>query len=121
MGGRGIFSLRYFSKLKTVFACYESGIKLIANNAIEKIELPELTNSPVLSTSIYRDSVLLLGSSGSGILAFDPVTRKKKMISSKDGLPSNLIYFVGPDEEDYVWVGTEQGISRLRFNKDFEI
>src|SRR5258708_35375503 len=39
--GRGIFSLRYFSKLKTMFACYESGIKLIANSAIEKIELPE--------------------------------------------------------------------------------
>lgn len=119
--GRGIFSLRYFSKLKTMFACYESGIKLIANSTIEKIELPELTNSPVISASIYKDSVLLLGSSGSGILVFDPVTKKKKMISSKDGLPSNLIYFVGPDEENYVWVGTEQGISRLRLNRDFEI
>lgn len=121
LGGRGIFSLRYFPKLKTMFACYESGIKSIKNNTIDKIELPELTNSPVLSTSTYKDSVLLLGSSGSGILVFDPVTGKKKTISSKDGLPSNLIYFVAPDEEDYVWVGTEQGISRLRFAKDFEI
>jgi ligand-binding sensor domain-containing protein/signal transduction histidine kinase len=121
MGGRGIFSLRYFSKLNTMFACYESGIKLITNKDIEKIELPELTNSPVISTSIYKDSVLLLGSSGSGILVFDPVTRSKKMISSKDGLPSNLIYFVGPDEENYVWVGTEQGISRLRLTRKFEI
>ncbi|HTH56569.1 MAG TPA: two-component regulator propeller domain-containing protein [Cyclobacteriaceae bacterium] len=121
LGGRGIFSLRYFSKLKTMFACYESGIKAIKGNVIDKIELPELTNSPVLSTSIYKDSVLLLGSSGSGILVFDPVTKSKKMISSKDGLPSNLIYFVGPDEANYVWVGTEQGVSRLRFGKDFEI
>lgn len=121
LGGRGIFSLRYFSKLKTMFACYESGIKAIKDNVIDKIELPELTNSPVISTSIYKDSVLLLGSSGSGILVFDPVTKSKKTISSKDGLPSNLIYFVGPDEANYVWVGSEQGISRLRFSKDFEI
>jgi signal transduction histidine kinase len=121
LGGRGIFSLRYFSKLKTMFACYESGIKSIKNNVIDKIELPELTNSPVISTSIYKDSALLLGSAGSGIMAFDPVTRNKKMISSKDGLPSNLIYFVSPDEANYVWVGTEQGITRLSFGKDFEI
>src|SRR5258708_8165352 len=104
-----------------MFECYESGIKAIKDNVIEKIELHELTNSTVISTSIYKDSVLLLGSSGSGILVFDPVTKSKKTISSKDGLPSNLIYFVGPDEANYIWVGSEQGISRLRFNKDFEI
>jgi len=123
LGGRGIFSLRYFSKLKTIFACYEAGIKTIniVSGKTEKIELPELTNSPVLSTSIYKDSVLLLGSSGAGILVFDPITKRKKTISSKDGLPSNLINFVGPDEGNHVWVGTEQGISRLRFGKNFEI
>ncbi|GHN02991.1 hypothetical protein WSM22_44800 [Cytophagales bacterium WSM2-2] len=123
LAGRGVFSLRYFSKLKTIFACYEAGIKTIhiPTGKIDKIDLPELTNSPVLSMSIYKDSVLLLGSSGGGILIYDPQTKTKKMISSKDGIPSNLIYFVGPDEENHIWLGTEQGISRLRFGKNLEI
>jgi signal transduction histidine kinase/ligand-binding sensor domain-containing protein len=119
--GKGIFSLRYSTKMKKLFACYESGIKIIKGDEIEKVELPELTNSPVLSTSIYKDSVLLLGSSGSGVMVFDPFKKSKIMISSKDGLPSNLIYFVAPDGEGSVWIGTEQGISRVRFNSSFEI
>ncbi|MBS1680114.1 MAG: hypothetical protein JST48_00230 [Bacteroidetes bacterium] len=119
--GRGIFSIRYFSKLKTLFACYESGIKAISKNKIEKYELPELANSQVISTGVYKDSVLLLGSSGAGILIFDPISKNKKTISSKDGLPSNLIYFVAPDEKDLIWVGTEQGISRIRLDQHFDI
>jgi signal transduction histidine kinase len=71
--------------------------------------------------NVYKDSVLLLGSMGSGILVYDPVHKNKKIISSKDGLPSNLIYFVTPDQENFIWVGTEQGITRLRLNKDFDI
>ncbi len=116
-----IYSVRYFPKLQTLYASCEAGINAIAKGYVEKILLPELANTPVISMSIYKNSMLLLGSSGSGILVYDPIKKTKKMISSKDGLPSNLIYFVAPDKEDLVWVGTEHGITRMRLNGNFDV
>ncbi len=121
LSGRMVNAILYFSKLKTLFASSDRGLDVIKDGHIEKIELPELANTPVISMSIYRDSVMLLGSSGSGILIFDPVKHIKKIISTKDGLPSNLIYFVVPDADNFIWVGTEQGISRLRLSNGAEI
>lgn len=121
LNSQRINALFYFKKQKKLFASGERGLDVVVNGHIDKIELPELASTPIISMSAYQDSVLLLGSSGSGILIFDPVSKNKKIISSKDGLPSNLIYFVAPDEKNFVWVGTEQGISRLRFNSVMEI
>ncbi len=121
LSGRMVNAILYFSKLKTLFASSDRGLDVVKDGHIEKIDLPELANTPVISMSVYRDSVMLLGSSGSGILIFDPLTHEKKIISTRDGLPSNLIYFVASDKENFIWVGTEQGISRLRLNKNSEI
>jgi len=119
--GRVIRSLRYFPKLRTLFVSSEQGLFALNNGTIKKAELPEFANTPIISMSVYKDSVMLLGSMGSGIMIYDPVHKRKKIISSKDGLPSNLIYFVSPDKENLIWVGTEQGITRLRLNKEFEV
>lgn len=122
-GGRGVYSLRYFPRYKTLFACYESWIKSVKTETGElgRIDLPELTNSPVISTSIYQDSLLLLGSLGSGLMILNPQTHHRTMISTREGLTSNLIYFVAPDADGFVWIGTEQGISKVRFNRRFEL
>jgi len=121
LSGRMVNAILYFHKLKTLFASSDRGLDVVKDGRIEKIDLPELANTPVISMSVYRDSVMLLGSSGSGILIFDPLRGKKKIISTRDGLPSNLIYFVAPDKNNFIWVGTEQGISRLRLNRSAEI
>jgi ligand-binding sensor domain-containing protein/signal transduction histidine kinase len=120
-GAKGISSLRYAARLKTLFASCDQGLISIIGGTIKRTELPELASTPVLSMAVYKDSVLLLGSTGSGILLYDPLKGTKKILSSKDGLPSNLIYFVTPDQENLIWVGTEQGITRLRLNKDLDI
>jgi ligand-binding sensor domain-containing protein/signal transduction histidine kinase len=119
--GKVIRSLRYFAKLKTLFASSEQGLFALHNGEVKKADLPEFANTPIISMNVYKDSVMLLGSMGSGIMIYDPVHKSKKIISSKDGLPSNLIYFVAPDKENLIWVGTEQGITRLRLNKEFEV
>ncbi|HEY5692698.1 MAG TPA: triple tyrosine motif-containing protein, partial [Cyclobacteriaceae bacterium] len=71
--------------------------------------------------SVYKDSLLMLGSGGAGIMLLDPVTYKKKIISSQNGLPSDFIYFIVADSDGYIWIGTEQGITKLMLNKDYEI
>jgi signal transduction histidine kinase len=64
---------------------------------------------------------VLLGSGGAGIAIYNPATRYKKMITTHHGLSSDFIYFVAADEDDYIWLGSEKGITRLKLNDSFEI
>ncbi|MBS1507506.1 MAG: hypothetical protein JSS79_12745 [Bacteroidetes bacterium] len=121
LNNQRIHAILYFQKSKKLYASGEFGLDVVDHGRVEKIKLPELASTPIITMSAFKDSLLLLGSSGSGILIFDPVSQRTKSISSKEGLPSNLIYFVAPDEQDFVWVGTEQGISRLRLDKSMDI
>jgi signal transduction histidine kinase/ligand-binding sensor domain-containing protein len=121
LGSRYVASLKYSAKLKTLFVGSEQVMSYVKDKKISTLNLPELVNTSVISMNLYKEKYLLMGSSGSGILIFDPVSHLTKIISSDDGLPSNLIYFVAPDEDGFIWVGTEQGISRMKLNDQFEI
>ena len=63
----------------------------------------------------------MLGSSGAGIAFLDPASKSIKLLNSRDGLPSDFIYFVSSDSDGHLWVGTEKGISRIRLNNSLEI
>lgn len=120
--GQLVHAIRYFKNEKTLFVGTEFGLSRLQNNQVKKLTVPELTNTSVFSINVYEDSLLLIGSSGAGVLVFDPVTNAvKKLLATKDGLPSNLIYFVAADQENYIWIGTEQGINRIRLNTDLDL
>lgn len=119
--GRNIYSITYMDKYKSLFVGTELGLSKIENEEITNIELPGFPNTVVLSLNTYNDSLLLVGSEGSGIILYCPKQGIKKTITTKDGLPSNLIYFVAQDAEGYIWTGSEQGINRLKLNDKLEI
>ncbi len=119
---RNVTAIKCFPKLKSVFVGSEFGLSVIKNDSvIRKLPIPEFTSTILNSINPYKDSLLMLGSAGSGIMFLDPVTFRRKIISSQDGLPSDFIYFVASDREDFIWIGTEQGITRLRMNDQLEI
>ncbi len=119
--GRNISSIFYYNKTKTLYAGSEFGLNAIQSGKITEIQVPELVNTSILSIHSFRDSLIMLGSSGAGIAFLDPVSNNTKLINTRDGLPSDFIYFVSSDEEGRLWVGTEKGISRLRLNNQLEI
>ncbi len=120
--GQLVHAIRYFKNEKTLFVGTEFGLSQLQNNIVKNLDVPELIHTSVFSINIYQDSLLLVGSSGSGVLIFDPKTNTvKKLLATKDGLPSNLIYFVAADQDDYIWVGTEQGINRIRLNQSLDL
>jgi signal transduction histidine kinase len=121
LAGRGVYSVKYSSKLKTLFAGEDQALSILKDGKIKTLRFPELANSSIISMAMYQEKYLLLGSTGSGILILDPSNNKTKLISTNDGLPSNLIYFVTPDEDGFIWVGSEQGITRMKLNEKFEI
>lgn len=121
LASRTVHSLKYSDGLKTLFVGAEQALSFFKDGHIQTIRFPELTNASIISMNVYRNRYLLMGSTGSGILIYDPATQFTKVISSDDGLPSNLIYFIAPDDDGFIWVGSEQGITRMRVNEKFEI
>ena len=116
-----VWSLFYFQHDKTLFVGGEYGINLIKDGKVGTIDLPEFQNTSILGLHSFRDSLMIIGSAGSGIMVFDPKTYKRKLITSRDGLTSDFVYFVTTDKNDKIWIGTEKGITRLQLNDQWEI
>ncbi len=50
---------------------------------------------------------------GGGLCHYFPETRKSKVYTTADGLSNNTCYEIIRDEEGYLWISTNQGISRF--------
>jgi signal transduction histidine kinase/ligand-binding sensor domain-containing protein len=96
-------------------------IERTPDGGMKKIHLPEFSNTSILSIQSYRDSLLLIGSGGAGFAIYDPKSGKKKTITPKDGLASGFVFFVASDEDDQIWIGTVNGINRMKLNSQWEI
>lgn len=119
---RNVTALKCFPKLNSIYVGSEFGLSVIRNDSIiRKIPLPEFSGTIINSINPYKNTLLMLGSGGGGVMFLDPVTFKKRIISTMDGLPSDFIYFVASDKDDFIWIGTEQGITKLKLNDEFEI
>lgn len=116
-----VYAVHHHQKSDKIFIGTELGFSALNKGKVESMPLPELNNSGVLSIHTFRDSLLVIGSAGAGVVIFDPVKRTRTVLSSKDGLRSNLIYFVAEDEDHYLWIGTEQGIHRVMLDKNLSI
>jgi ligand-binding sensor domain-containing protein/signal transduction histidine kinase len=118
--GRMIYSIYYDLRSKTVYVGTEFGINTIKKEKVESIQIPELINADILTINPYKES-LLIGTNGAGACIFDPVRGIKTFINSRNGLPSDLVYFIVADKEGLIWVGTEKGINKLRLSLNNEI
>lgn len=58
-----------------------------------------------------------LGSEGQGLIKFDIDQKKFKKYSTKDGLPSNLVYGILEDNDHNLWISTTKGLSCFDIKK----
>jgi ligand-binding sensor domain-containing protein/signal transduction histidine kinase len=114
-------ALHYSAFYKKVFVGNEFGVSTISGSRIHQLAIGGLENTTVLSIHPYRDSLILIGSGGAGAAVYNPRTRAKKMITTHQGIPSDFIYFIAADEDEYIWIGSEKGITRLKLTDDYEI
>lgn len=121
LSGNVVWSMSYLKSRKMLFIGNESSINTISDGKVRTISIPELANAMVFSMSPYRDSLMLIGSGGSGVMVFDPGSGRTRSVTTRDGLNSDFVYFVGADDEDRIWIGTEKGISRIVLNERLEI
>jgi ligand-binding sensor domain-containing protein/signal transduction histidine kinase len=116
-----ISSLHYSRHYKKLYVGNEFGVSTIAGSHIEHLPIGGIENTSIISINAYRDSLLLFGSAGAGVVIYNPRTRFKKLITTHHGLMSDFIYFAASDEDDYIWLGSEKGITRLKLSNDFDI
>ncbi len=69
-----------------------------------------------------QNGYIWLGTSSHGVIRIiegDTVTYQN--VREKDGLKSDNVYFMKFDRHGRLWIGTEKGIDRLQFDKDYNI
>ncbi|HZY79389.1 MAG TPA: two-component regulator propeller domain-containing protein [Cyclobacteriaceae bacterium] len=118
---RIVLSLRYMPFNDVIYAGTDLGLSVIKDFKATSLQLKEIENTGVFSLSVFRKKYLLVGSGGAGVLIYNVETGAKKMLDTTVGLPSDFIYFVAPDLEDLIWIGTEKGISRVKLSEGLEI
>ncbi|MBD2705135.1 response regulator [Spirosoma sp. BT702] len=63
---------------------------------------------------------LWIGTFGGGLCAFDKRTGQCRRFTEADGLPNDVIYSAIPDQQGYLWMGTNKGLVRMH-RKTFQL
>lgn len=116
-----IMTLHYADRIKTLFIGTEFGLSSMVNATVQAVTIPGIENTTVLSIHPYQDSLLMIGTGGGGVVLYNPNTKFERMITTRQGLSSDFVYFVSADDQHYIWIGTEKGINRLRLDGKAEV
>jgi signal transduction histidine kinase/DNA-binding response OmpR family regulator/ligand-binding sensor domain-containing protein len=87
-------------------------IRAYQRNPKDSTSLPNdhlywLTSDPLNANQLW------IGTFGSGLCRFDKRTGRCVRITTRQGLPNNVIYAAIPDRRGSVWVATNQGLGQL--------
>ncbi len=97
-------------------------VKKYSNGQFSIINLPKETESiisPYSCALFDKSGVLWLGNIGSGLVKIRD--GRATIYTKDDGLVSNNIYLLVNDEMGDLWVGSEKGIERLKFDEGGKI
>lgn len=97
---------------------YLEGLYKLENNQFKR----QLISSPepiATALDLCKDKHgNLYAATMNGVMMFNPDKHSYKLISEKEGLSSELVYAIGiTKDNNYLWVGTNQGINRIDLNK----
>lgn len=112
----GRLSFVYHWAGKAVVFGNSNSVYLLRNEVIQICNIPAARNTPVTSVSAYQDSLLLLATAGAGLLVVGDDMKLRASLSTENGLPSNFINSVGVDSNSDVWIGSNLGISKIKFD-----
>lgn len=117
-------SLRF--RIFDVYEDYSNRVWLGRLDGLHRLNLQDSIIYPVrphpdLHTRVedihqLEDSSLVIGTKGRGIIIWKGDDFLQ--ISSKEGLTSSMIENIHVDEANFIWIGTLNGLNRLKFNPD---
>ncbi len=75
--------------------------------------LNSLSNNKILSLHEDQSGILWIGTLGGGLNKFDREEETFTRYTEKDGLPNNVIYGILEDDDGYLWLSTNKGLSKF--------
>jgi ligand-binding sensor domain-containing protein len=72
-----------------------------------------VSNNSIWTIAEDSNGSLWMGTWGGGLNQFDPESETFKHFTVNDGLPSNIIYSILPDNSDNLWISTSRGITNF--------
>lgn len=60
-----------------------------------------------------RNGILWLGTSGNGLVRFDPASLAYKVYTTREGLPNNIVYGILEHRNGNLWMSTNMGLARF--------
>lgn len=117
-GGCAVWSIIEDDKGTIWAGTYLEGLYKLENNQFKR----QLISSPdpiATALDLCKDKHgNLYAATMNGVMMFNPDKHSYKLISEKEGLSSELVYAIGiTKDNNYLWVGTNQGINRIDLNK----
>ncbi|MBU1679278.1 MAG: hypothetical protein KKD86_10575, partial [Bacteroidetes bacterium] len=89
----------------------------INKNSIEKIENDLIANQQITEIFLDSDEILWLGTRGKGIIKFDIIENKAELYTEKNGLCNNTILGIEEDNQNNLWIITNNGFAKLDKSK----
>ncbi|MBL4746381.1 MAG: response regulator [Flavobacteriaceae bacterium] len=118
-----------FKSITSIVQSSDPSILLIGGTkGFEKINIHSFKISPIALTPsnkeddnatsvncIYEDiqNNYWIGTEGKGLYYFNPNTEELRKYGILQGLPNEVIYAIVPDNNNHIWISTNNGISRL--------
>ena len=100
----------YFSTFKRLYLAYKN------DTIIDCTEKYNVANTSVRTITSTQDSVLVLGTTGQGVILIN--NDQKISIRESDGLISDLVEDVIIEQNGVLWCGTNKGISKIELRED---
>lgn len=70
-----------------------------------------------VNTLLFQDNQhIWIGTDGGGLHLYDIKNRKLKSFTTKNGLPSNVVYMLIRDKQNRVWMSTDRGLAFVKDN-----
>ncbi|MEQ1588092.1 MAG: two-component regulator propeller domain-containing protein [Cyclobacteriaceae bacterium] len=116
-----VWDLKYHPGMKTMLVCTDLGVQKFVNGKFQLLNIPEFKNKILLSLGLYKSDYALIGSGGAGLAIYNLLTDEYKILTTRDGIASNFIYFSDSYETDPIWVGTVKGIDNLSLDEKLNV
>lgn len=107
-------------KEKVLLVGGENGLGSIAidTKVIEPIKFKQGTNTPydiqkVISIYPQSSTQLWIGTEGDGLYSYNLESKKSVRYGINNGLPDEVVYGILPDDQGYIWLSSNKGLSRL--------
>jgi signal transduction histidine kinase/ligand-binding sensor domain-containing protein/DNA-binding response OmpR family regulator len=117
--GKIIYDISKTNKKNSLLVAGDKGLGII-NIITKKIsainyKLTYEENSTSITLNVYEDKKqnFWIGTEGNGLYYYNPTTKKSIKYGIKEGLPNEVIHGILSDDNNNIWLSTNNGLSKL--------